>query len=112
MTVVSFDLVTRAKHLSFLFQARGILASRRLRAFAPACDPALNRDPWIVAALVSVRLGKHNYLVKYKTGEVAKRLGNAPVAPVIAYVPEGEILAMQVEDGARQIQELRVSSRR
>jgi creatinine amidohydrolase len=36
-------------------------------------------------------LGKHNYLVKYKSGEVAKRLGNALVAPVIAYVPEGEI---------------------
>ena len=36
-------------------------------------------------------LGKHNYLVKYKAGEVARRLGNALVAPVIAYVPEGEI---------------------
>jgi creatinine amidohydrolase len=36
-------------------------------------------------------LGKHNYLVKYKAGEVAKRLGNALVAPVVAYVPEGEI---------------------
>jgi creatinine amidohydrolase len=36
-------------------------------------------------------LGKHNYLVKYKAGEIAKRLGNALVAPVIAYVPEGEI---------------------
>ena len=36
-------------------------------------------------------LGKHNYLVKYKAGEIAKRLGNALVAPVVAYVPEGEI---------------------
>jgi len=36
-------------------------------------------------------LGKHNYLVKYKAGEVAKRLGNALVAPVVAYVPEGDI---------------------
>jgi len=36
-------------------------------------------------------LGKHNYLVKYKAGDVAKRLGNALVAPVVAYVPEGEI---------------------
>ena len=36
-------------------------------------------------------LGKHNYLVKYKAGEIAKRLGNALVAPVMAYVPEGEI---------------------
>lgn len=36
-------------------------------------------------------LGKHNYLVKYKAGEVAKRLGNALVAPVMAYVPEGDV---------------------
>jgi len=36
-------------------------------------------------------LGKHNYLVGYKAGEIAKRLGNALVAPVIAYVPEGAI---------------------
>ena len=36
-------------------------------------------------------LGKHNYLVKYKAGEIAKRLGNALVAPVMAYVPEGSI---------------------
>lgn len=36
-------------------------------------------------------LGKHNYLVRYKAGEIAKRLGDALVAPVVAYVPEGEI---------------------
>jgi creatinine amidohydrolase/Fe(II)-dependent formamide hydrolase-like protein len=36
-------------------------------------------------------LGKHNYLVRYKAGEIANRLGNALVAPVVAYVPEGEI---------------------
>ena len=32
-------------------------------------------------------LGKHNYLVKHKAGEVARRLGNTLVAPVMAYVP-------------------------
>ena len=36
-------------------------------------------------------LGKHNYLVHYKAGEIAKALGNAIVAPVLAYVPEGDI---------------------
>jgi creatinine amidohydrolase/Fe(II)-dependent formamide hydrolase-like protein len=36
-------------------------------------------------------LGKHNFLVRYKAGEIAKRLGNAIVAPVLAYVPEGDI---------------------
>ena len=36
-------------------------------------------------------LGKHNYLVKHKAGEIATRLGNALVAPVVAYVPEGDV---------------------
>ena len=36
-------------------------------------------------------LGKHNFLVTYKAGEIAKLLDNALVAPAIAYVPEGEI---------------------
>src|SRR6185503_3089709 len=36
-------------------------------------------------------LGKHNYLVHYKAGQIARRLGNALVAPVMAYVPEGSI---------------------
>ena len=36
-------------------------------------------------------LGKHNYLVRYKAGEVARRLGNTLVAPVMAYVPEGDV---------------------
>jgi creatinine amidohydrolase/Fe(II)-dependent formamide hydrolase-like protein len=36
-------------------------------------------------------LGKHNFLVKYKAGEIARQLGNALVAPVVAYVPEGDV---------------------
>lgn len=36
-------------------------------------------------------IGKHNIIVRYTAGEIAKRLGNALVAPVIAYVPEGNI---------------------
>jgi creatinine amidohydrolase/Fe(II)-dependent formamide hydrolase-like protein len=36
-------------------------------------------------------LGKHNYLVRYKAGEVARGLGDALVAPVMAYVPEGNV---------------------
>ena len=36
-------------------------------------------------------LGKHNYLVKYKAGEIARRLGRTLVAPVMAYVPEGDV---------------------
>ena len=34
-------------------------------------------------------LGKHNFIVKYAAEQVARRLGNALVAPVVKYVPEG-----------------------
>lgn len=34
-------------------------------------------------------LGKHNFIIRYTAGEIARQLGNALVAPVLAYVPEG-----------------------
>ena len=36
-------------------------------------------------------LGKHNVRVKVLAGKIADALGNALVAPVIAYVPEGDV---------------------
>src|SRR5947207_1744732 len=36
-------------------------------------------------------LGKHNVRAKVLAGRIAESLGNALVAPVIAYVPEGSI---------------------
>jgi len=36
-------------------------------------------------------LGKHNVRVKVLAGRIARELGNALVAPVIAYVPEGSV---------------------
>jgi creatinine amidohydrolase len=38
-----------------------------------------------------IAIGKHNWIVRYTSGEIAKKLGNALAAPVIAYVPEGAI---------------------
>lgn len=38
-----------------------------------------------------IALGKHNVRAHALAGEIARRLGNAVVAPVIAYVPEGSI---------------------
>ena len=35
--------------------------------------------------------GKHNVVAAYAASEIARRLGNALVAPVIAYVPSGRI---------------------
>src|SRR5438477_5633614 len=34
-------------------------------------------------------VGKHNFRVRYLSEKIARTLGNALVAPVIAYVPEG-----------------------
>ena len=39
----------------------------------------------------AITLGKHNVRVKVLAGKIAQELGNALVAPVIAYVPEGSI---------------------
>ncbi len=36
-------------------------------------------------------LGKHNVRVRILAGHIARKLGNAVVAPVLAYVPEGNI---------------------
>ena len=36
-------------------------------------------------------LGKHNFIVRHAAEQIARRLGNALVAPVLAYVPEGSI---------------------
>jgi creatinine amidohydrolase/Fe(II)-dependent formamide hydrolase-like protein len=64
-------------------EARNAIAAGKTTVVIPTGGTEQN-GPHIV-------LGKHNYLVKYKAGEIAKQLGNALVAPVMAYVPEGEI---------------------
>src|SRR5437016_6296887 len=35
--------------------------------------------------------GKHNYILRATTEAIARKLGNALVAPVVAFVPEGDI---------------------
>ncbi len=40
-------------------------------------------------------LGKHNARARFLAGEIAKRIGNTVVAPVLAYVPEGAIAPPQ-----------------
>ncbi|OBQ57876.1 creatininase family protein [Mesorhizobium erdmanii] len=39
----------------------------------------------------AMALGKHNVRVRFLAGKIASQLGNALVAPVISYVPEGSI---------------------
>jgi sterol desaturase/sphingolipid hydroxylase (fatty acid hydroxylase superfamily)/creatinine amidohydrolase/Fe(II)-dependent formamide hydrolase-like protein len=43
-------------------------------------------------------LGKHNYIVHHTAGEIAKRVGHTVVAPVIAYVPEGDITPKKTDN--------------
>jgi creatinine amidohydrolase/Fe(II)-dependent formamide hydrolase-like protein len=38
-----------------------------------------------------VVIGKENFAAHFNAGEIAKRLGNAYVAPTLAYVPEGNV---------------------
>lgn len=38
-----------------------------------------------------VTLGKHNFVVEYASREIAEQLGNTLIAPVIRYVPEGDV---------------------
>ena len=64
-------------------EARDAIAAGKTTVIIPTGGTEQN-GPHIV-------LGKHNFLVKYKAGEIAKRLGNALVAPVVAYVPEGDV---------------------
>lgn len=64
-------------------EARDAIAAGKTTIIIPTGGTEQN-GPHIV-------LGKHNVLVKYKAGEIAKQLGNALVAPVVAYVPEGDV---------------------
>ncbi|MCZ6818932.1 MAG: creatininase family protein, partial [Calditrichaeota bacterium] len=36
-------------------------------------------------------LGKHNFIIKYTAEQIARRLGQTLVAPVLPYVPQGDI---------------------
>ena len=36
-------------------------------------------------------LGKHNFIIRYTAEQIARRLGRTLVAPVVAYVPEGNL---------------------
>ena len=36
-------------------------------------------------------MGKHNIIMSYTAEQIARALGNALVAPIVAYVPEGDL---------------------
>jgi creatinine amidohydrolase/Fe(II)-dependent formamide hydrolase-like protein/sterol desaturase/sphingolipid hydroxylase (fatty acid hydroxylase superfamily) len=64
-------------------EARALIAAGHTIAIVPTGGTEQN-GPHMV-------LGKHNYIVRHTAERIARRLGNALVAPVISYVPEGDI---------------------
>ncbi|RPH53964.1 MAG: hypothetical protein EHM84_02800 [Lysobacterales bacterium] len=64
-------------------EARALIAAGYTIAIVPTGGTEQN-GPHMV-------LGKHNYIVRHTAERIARRLGNALVAPVISYVPEGDI---------------------
>ena len=64
-------------------EVRDAIASGKTTAIIPTGGTEQN-GPHMV-------LGKHNYVVRYNASEIARRLGNALVAPILEYVPEGNI---------------------
>lgn len=62
---------------------RDALAAGRTTVIIPAGGIEPN-GPWIA-------LGKHNYIVRPLCEAIARKLGNALCAPVIPFVPEGDI---------------------
>ncbi|HWH84989.1 MAG TPA: creatininase family protein [Burkholderiaceae bacterium] len=89
----------------------GALAAPLASAAGPATSPYLEELTWTelralqqagtTTVLVpiggteqsgpAIALGKHNARARWLAGRIAAKLGNAVVAPVLAYVPEGAI---------------------
>ena len=64
-------------------ELRGAIAGGRTTIIVPIGGTEQNGP--------AMALGKHNARVKLLSGKIALALGNAMVAPVIAYVPEGAV---------------------
>lgn len=64
-------------------ELRAAVSSGKTTALIP-----IGGTEWNDAHIV---LGKHNARARYLAGRIAEKLGNAIVAPVVAYVPEGRI---------------------
>lgn len=64
-------------------ELRALVANGKTTAIVPTGGTEQN-GPHMV-------LGKHNYIMRQTAARIAKTLGDAVVAPLIAYVPEGRI---------------------
>ena len=64
-------------------EVRDALAAGKTTVIIPTGGVEQN-GPWLAT-------GKHNYILKATGEAIARKLGNALVAPVVAFVPEGDI---------------------
>lgn len=81
-------IATAANHSVFLedltsTEVRALVAAGRTTVLIPIGGTEQNGP--------HMALGKHNVRVKFLAGQIAERLRNAVVAPVLGYVPEGAI---------------------
>ena len=72
----------RLEHMTWV-EVKGALHAGKTTVIIPTGGTEQN-GPHMV-------LGKHNFIVAETARRIAEKLGNALVAPVVAYVPEGEI---------------------
>jgi hypothetical protein len=68
-------------------EARALIAAGHTIAIVPTGGTEQN-GPHMV-------LGKHNYIVRHTAERIARRLGNALVAPVISYVPKATSIPLR-----------------
>ncbi len=64
-------------------EVRDALAAGKTTVIIPTGGVEMN-GPYVVT-------GKHNYIIRATSNAIARKLGNALVAPVVAFVPEGHI---------------------
>lgn len=62
-------------------EIRDAMAARKTKVIVPVGGTEQN-GPHMV-------MGKHNYVITFAAGEIARKLGDALVAPTVAWVPEG-----------------------
>lgn len=64
-------------------EVRDALAAGKTTVIVPTGGIEMN-GPYLAT-------GKHNYILRATTESIARKLGNALIAPIVAFVPEGDI---------------------
>lgn len=102
-------MTTKTTDMLFALALGAALTTVPLAAQSPTGDPYIEQMTWTeirdamaagkTKVIVPVGgteqngphmvMGKHNYVITFAAGEIARKLGDALVAPTVAWVPEG-----------------------